>query len=187
MKNPKEYLEDVLFKRIKQDSIVSLVCTYEEVDFAAKSIIEILETNSISVNLTCFWNELILPTDVKTAIITRKYQENTLSKVDYLILIDSTSLDEQITKTNLFNVLANLTAENILIIISINRYKNTIRDFITRQNKLMQFCPKNTEFLLFEKSNTKEINSSTPKLIKQRRKIAIADETNRSSYSYLKS
>jgi hypothetical protein len=116
MKNTRKYLEDVLLRRIKQNSIVSLACNFEEADSTAKSIIEVLRKKNVAVSLTCFWNKLILPFDneqLKTAIVTRKYQEITPSKVDHLILVDSINLDECITKTNLFNLLANFTVNKL--------------------------------------------------------------------------
>lgn len=102
-----------------KQSNLYLACTVEDADFLAQGILSYLEGNFTSIGFACFWNKRFSPFDIpdlKVAPILRKYQENLLGNIDYLIIIKSIISGACVVKTNLVNLIQNINPNKIFIV-----------------------------------------------------------------------
>jgi hypothetical protein len=100
------------------DAKIYLACTAEDADFLATGILESLEAKGFNPNLACFWNQRTIPfevSDIQIAPIIKKYKEPFDGQIDILIVVKSIISGACVVKTNLKNLVQDITPEVIMI------------------------------------------------------------------------
>jgi hypothetical protein len=108
----------ILGRLHSQETRVYLACTVEDADFLAAGIVGSLETKGCSPKLACFWNQrttLFGISDIQVAPIIRKYREPFDSQTDILIVVKSIISGACVVKTNLRNLIQDITPKSIII------------------------------------------------------------------------
>jgi hypothetical protein len=100
------------------DAKIYLACTAEDADFLAVGIVGSLEAQGLSPKLACFWNQRTTPfgvSDIQVAPIIKKYREPFDSQTDILIVVKSIISGACVVKTNLRNLIQDITPQSIII------------------------------------------------------------------------
>jgi hypothetical protein len=100
------------------DAKICLACTAEDADFLAVGIVGSLEAQGLSPKLACFWNQRTTPfgvSDIQVAPIIKKYREPFDSQTDILIVVKSIISGACVVKTNLKNLIQDITPQSIII------------------------------------------------------------------------
>jgi hypothetical protein len=100
------------------DAKIYLACTAEDADFLAVGIVGSLEAQGFSPKLACFWNQRTTPfgvSDIQVAPIIKKYREPFDSQTDILIVVKSIISGACVVKTNLRNLIQDITPQSIII------------------------------------------------------------------------
>jgi hypothetical protein len=100
------------------DAKIYLACTAEDADFLAAGILESLEAKGFNPKLACFWNQRTTPfevPDIQVAPIIKKYREPFEGQTDVLIVVKSIISGACVVKTNLRNLIQDITPELIVI------------------------------------------------------------------------
>jgi hypothetical protein len=100
------------------DAKLYLACTAEDADYLAAGIVGSLEAQGFSPKLACFWNQRTTPfgvSDIQVAPIIRRYREPFDSHTDILIVVKSIISGACVVKTNLRNLIQEITPESIII------------------------------------------------------------------------
>jgi hypothetical protein len=100
------------------DAKIYLACTAEDADFLATGILESLEAKGFNPKLACFWNQRTTPfelPDIQVAPIIKKYREPFEVHTDVLIIVKSIVSGACVVKTNLRNLIQDITPESIVI------------------------------------------------------------------------
>jgi hypothetical protein len=100
------------------DTKIYLACTAEDADFLAAGIIGSLESQGFNSKLACFWNQRTTPfgvSDIQVAPIIRRYREPFDSQTDILIVVKSIISGACVVKTNLRNLIQDITPKSIII------------------------------------------------------------------------
>jgi hypothetical protein len=108
----------ILGRLHSQDARVYLACTAEDADFLAAGIVGSLEAKGCSPKLACFWNQRTTPfgiSDIQVAPIIRRYREPFDSQIDILIVVKSIISGACVVKTNLRNLIQDITPKSIVI------------------------------------------------------------------------
>jgi hypothetical protein len=90
----------------------------QDADFLAVGIVGSLEAQGFSPKLACFWNQRTTPfgvSDIQVAPIIKKYREPFDSQTDILIVVKSIISGACVVKTNLRNLIQDITPQSIII------------------------------------------------------------------------
>lgn len=113
-----QHLITAAIAEIPANHHVNVVCTVEDADFLARGIVDSLQKKIDQVTLSCFWNhrQKIGAVDpVSVAPSFRRYLEPT-HRIDTLIVVKSIISGSCVVKTNLLDMLAQFSPEQILIL-----------------------------------------------------------------------
>jgi hypothetical protein len=97
---------------------IYLACTAEDADFLAVGIVGSLEAQGLHPKLACFWNQRTTPfgvSDAQVAPIIKRYSEPFDSQIDILIVVKSIISGACVVKTNLKNLIQDITPKSIII------------------------------------------------------------------------
>jgi hypothetical protein len=109
---------NIVGKIYSPDAKIYLACTAEDADFLAVGIVGSLEAQGLSPKLACFWNQRTTPfgvSDIQVAPIIKKYREPFDSQTDILIVVKSIISGACVVKTNLRNLIQDITPQSIII------------------------------------------------------------------------
>ena len=186
----------ILLSSVSNAETVALASTVEDADFLGKGIIDVLENNGKKVLLTVFWNKRFKPNsenNLSVAPILREFHQEGYNKPGVLIVIKSIIANSCVVRTNLTKLIEQSNPNEIFIVapvLLVGAIKNLESEFdkqISDRFSYLYFAEDNEKTkegmvlpgiggdvyqrLGFSNQDTK--NKFTPRIVKERRAIAI--------------